>query len=222
MKDFFSTKDSSIFCNYDCDIILNKNNIEELPNGDLEAFMFGSLVVIHSNGTLEPHVITLATKVIIPIYSSEQISSDEEHVTISFISGDKLISNVKTPAILDNVYQLYSDVLAGRLSNLIPYYLYYDIILICMKLNTQLNFPRVLLEITLSELALAKGSSKPARLNAKTDPWVSASTDDLVQLKGTFNSMTFEDSSKSILINKGKTKAQQTANPSLLEKYMRK
>lgn len=223
MKDCFVVKDGSVFVNKECELMLYKSNVVELPNGDLEAFLFGALVIIHNDKKLEPHTLTLATKVTIPISTSEQITSDStnDHIIIHFDSGDKIIKSTEVPATLDNVYTLFNDMLLGRLSSAIPYDKYYDIILKCMELNTSLEFPYILLELYLAEAFLDESYTKPARLNPNSTYGKAASINDLVQVKGAFNSITFEDFSKSLLINKGKTIKQQEAYPSLLEKYMR-
>ena len=149
MKDCFVTRDGSVFVSKECELMLYKSNVTELPNGDLEAFLFGALVIIHNDKKLEPHTLTLATKVTIPISTSEQIINDEnnEHIIIHFDSGDKIIKSTEVPATLDNVYTLFNDMLLGRLSSAIPYDKYYDIILKCMDLNTSLEFPYILLEL---------------------------------------------------------------------------
>lgn len=223
MYDYFTTRDGSVFVEKECELMLYKTNVVSLPNGDLEAFLFGALVIIHDDKKLEPHTLTLATKVTIPISSSEQIVNDDknDHIIIHFEPGDRIIKSTEVPATLDNVYNLFNDMLLGRLSNAIPYDKYYDIILKCMDLNTSLEFPYILLELYLAEAFLDSSYTKPARLQKTLTNGKAASINDLVQVKGAFNSITFEDFSKSLLLNKGKTIKQQTAYPSLLEKYMR-
>ena len=223
MYDYFTTRDGAVYVENECELMLYKTNVVSLPNGDLEAFLFGALVIIHNDKKMEPHTLTLATKVTIPISSSEQIINDDknEHIIIHFEPGDRIIKSIEVPATLDNVYNIFNDMLLGRLSNAIPYDKYYDIILKCMDLNTSLEFPYILLELYLAEAFLDSSYTKPARLQKTATNGKAASINDLVQVKGAFNSITFEDFSKSLLLNKGKSIKQQTAAPSLLEKYMR-
>jgi hypothetical protein len=80
-----------------------------------------------------------------------------------------------------------------------------------MDLNTSLEFPYILLELYLAEAFLDSSYTKPARLQKTATNGKAASINDLVQVKGAFNSITFEDFSKSLLLNKGKSIKQQTA-----------
>lgn len=221
--DIFTHKDGAVYNNYEIDLIIYNDNITELDNMELDVFLFGSLILVHNNGNLDHKVCTLATRVVIPIYSEEQVVKDDQHTVIKFQPGDKVMISDTVPARLSNVQEIFNNLLTGHLSPTIHYMKYYEIILNCLKFNHELAFPRVLLEILISELFLDNTGNKPVRLSSNPyEKGVPSSITDLAQSKNTFNSMTFEDPSKAILINKGKTREQQIANPSLLEKYMRK
>lgn len=222
MQDYFGKKGHQIICNKPCELIIHRQNVVETPDGDLDTFMFGTLLLVHNGSKLEPFTVTLATKVVIPIYSSEQITKndDDVHLTIHFEEGDVFIKHDEVPANIRNVYDLFNNVLSGRLSDSIPYYKYYKILLNCMELNHKLSFPRVLLEIMIGELFL-DSRGKPVRLTPGAHG-KSASVDDLVQTKNTFNSITFNDPTKAALISMGRSKEEQQKNPSPLELYFRK
>ena len=88
-----------------------------------------------------------------------------------------------------------------------------------METNTMLGFPKILLELMLGEMFINEHGQK-ARVTGEALA-IPASIDDIIQTAGAFNSMTFEDANKSILINKGKTKEQQIQE-SKIEEYFRK
>ena len=224
-KWLFIKKDKSFYTTKYVDFIIFNNNIKETESQDLDIFLFGSVIIIHNEKDLETKTCTLATRVIFEIYSDEQVrKQDEKHTIVSFKAGDKVIKHDTIIQSLANVNELFEAIMGGNVSPLVAYYDYYDIIMNCMKFNKTVNTPKLLIEILVSELFLDSATgTKPARLS--TDPnekGIPASINDLIQTKNTFNSMTFEDASKSILINKGKTDAQQKVAPSPLEIYMRK
>ena len=80
--------------------------------------------------------------------------------------------------------------------------------------------PQILaLEILLSQL-FVDSTGKPARLSNTTG--IPMSVLDKVLSGNTFDSMTFEDFTKSVVINLGKSKEKQEENPTAIEKYIRK
>ena len=111
--------------------------------------------------------------------------------------------------------------LGGRVSSLIPYYDYYDIVSNAIDINCPLGFPRILLELLLAETFVDSSGKKPARLT-EGDNGKALSINNNVLQKNTFNSMTFEDWSKATFMNKKRSFTEQEKNPSVLEKYMRK
>lgn len=224
-KGLFVKKDKAFFTTKDVDFILFNNNIKETESQDLDVFLFGSVIIVHNGKELETKTCTLATRVIMEIYSDEQVvKEDEKHTIIKFKAGDKVIKHDAVIQSLANVNELFEAIMGGNVSPLVAYYDYYEIIMNCMKFNKMVNTPKLLLEIMVSELFLDTATgTKPARLSSDpNEKGIPASINDLIQTKNTFNSMTFEDASKSILINKGKTDAQQKVAPSPLETYMRK
>ena len=221
MKDYFGKDGHKIICKKPCELIIHKQNIEENSDGNLNAFLFGTLLMIHDGNTIETKTITLGTKVVIPIYSSEQIinSEDDIHKIIHFEEGDVIIDHDEIPATIVNVYELFNNFLLGRLSGQIPREQYYKIMINAMNANAELNFPRVLLEIMIGQLFVDEKGTLSRLSNSKVN--IPLGVNAAVQNSNAYNSMTFEDPTKSMLINLGKTKEEQTKDPSPLEKYMR-
>lgn len=223
MSIFYIEKDDSIYTSKEIDFVLFSENIEDTDSMNKNVFLFGALILVHDNGMIEHKMCTLATRVTMNIYSEEQIIKDGKHTILKYLPGDKVIENKNVLASLRNVVDLFDNLLSGNVSPLIHYSKYYDILMNCMKFNKELGFPKILLEILIAELFLDNTGTKPVRLsNNPRDKGIPSSIGDLVQTKNTFNSMTFEDPSKSILINKGKTDEQQKSSPSALETYYRK
>ncbi len=219
---YFSKKGHSIICNMPCDLVIYQQNIEETPEGNLNVFLFGSLLLTHDKkdgSIVDVKTITLGTRVIIPIYSSDQIINDDDHSIIKFEEGDTIIENDEVSANITNVYELFNNILLGRLSGQIKREKYYNIMLNVMRSNVKLNFPKLLLEIMISQTFVdEKGNlSRLSQSNVETPLGVNA----LVQSSNTYNSMTFEDPTKSMLINLGKSRKEQTSHESPLERYMK-
>lgn len=215
----FETKGDKIYCNVELILKLEKSNFTQLPDGTIDTFLFGSVIIC-----LEPanttKTITLGTRVVLDVYSQDQISDDGgDHILIHFEEGDCFIKNRFVPRDIDNVSKLFNTLTGGHLSKYIEYYKYYDIIMNCMETNTMLGFPKILLELMLGEMFINEHGQK-ARVTGEALA-IPASIDDIIQTAGAFNSMTFEDANKSILINKGKTKEQQIQE-SKIEEYFRK
>lgn len=221
IQDYFGKKGHKIICNKECELIIHKDNIEENIDGNLDAFMFGTLLVIHDGKELVTKTVTLGTRVVIPLYSSEQVSDadDGKHKIIHFFEGDTIIENDEVVATISNVYGLFNNFLLGRLSPTIPREKYYTIMLNSMETNVKLNFPRVYLEIMIGQMFVNE-KGKLSRLS-NSDKSYPLGVTDLVQNSNTYNSMTFEDFTKSMVINLGKTDEEQTSDPSVLEKYLR-
>lgn len=219
MVDYFGKDGHKIVCKKACELILHNENIEMNADGNLDTFLFGSLLIVHDKKELVTKTITLGTKVVIPIYTSEQIEDDEDgiHKIIHFEEGDVIIDNDEVPATIDNVYQLFNNFLLGRLSPTIPREKYYQIMINAMKTNAQLSFPRIFLEMMIGEMFVDE-KGVLSRLS-NSDVNIPLGINDLVQTSNTFNSITFEDFTKSAVINLGKSKKEQEGLPSVLEKF---
>lgn len=219
MVDYFGKDGHKIVCKKACELILHNENIEMNADGNLDTFIFGSLLIVHDKKELVTKTITLGTKVVIPIYTSEQIEDDEDgiHKIIHFEEGDVIIDNDEVPATIDNVYQLFNNFLLGRLSPTIPREKYYQIMINAMKTNAQLSFPRIFLEMMIGEMFVDE-KGVLSRLS-NSDVNIPLGINDLVQTSNTFNSITFEDFTKSAVINLGKSKKEQEGLPSVLEKF---
>lgn len=219
MVDYFGKDGHKIVCKKACELILHNENIEMNADGNLDTFLFGSLLIVHDKKELVTKTITLGTKVVIPIYTSEQIEDDEDgiHKIIHFEEGDVIIDNDEVPATIDNVYQLFNNFLLGRLSPIIPRERYYQIMINAMKTNAQLSFPRIFLEMMIGEMFVDE-KGVLSRLS-NSDVNIPLGINDLVQTSNTFNSITFEDFTKSAVINLGKSKKEQEGLPSVLEKF---
>lgn len=229
IKDIFETRGNSIYCNHNMNLTLEKTNVEFLDDGNLSVMLFGSVVVITDTPNFENHVITLGSKVIIPIYNKDQISNrddDSDYIMISFYKGDKFIEDTHIPQTIDNVAVLFKTFTGGHLSKYIPYGRYYDIIKNNIEINLgngpekgSIMFPKILLELLIGEMFINDHGEKLRRTN--DDVGIPASVDDIIQTSGTFNSMIHEDPDKAILLNKVKTDSQQI-QPSVLEEFFRK
>lgn len=219
MVDYFGKDGHKIICKKACELLIHSENIEMNADGNLDTFLFGSLLVVHDKKELVTKTITLGTKVVIPIYTSEQIEDDEDgiHKIIHFEEGDVIIDNDEVPATIDNVYQLFNNFLLGRLSPTIPREKYYQIMINAMKTNAQLSFPRIFLEMMIGEMFVDE-KGVLSRLS-NNDVNIPLGINDLVQTSNTFNSITFEDFTKSAVINLGKSKKEQEGLPSVLEKF---
>lgn len=219
MVDYFGKDGHKIVCKKACELILHNENIEMNADGNLDTFLFGSLLIVHDKKELVTKTITLGTKVVIPIYTSEQIEDDEDgiHKIIHFEEGDVIIDNDEVPATIDNVYQLFNNFLLGRLSPTIPREKYYQTMINAMKTNAQLSFPRIFLEMMIGEMFVDE-KGVLSRLS-NSDVNIPLGINDLVQTSNTFNSITFEDFTKSAVINLGKSKKEQEGLPSVLEKF---
>lgn len=219
MVDYFGKDGHKIVCKKACELILHNENIEMNADGNLDTFLFGSLLIVHDKKELVTKTIILGTKVVIPIYTSEQIEDDEDgiHKIIHFEEGDVIIDNDEVPATIDNVYQLFNNFLLGRLSPTIPREKYYQIMINAMKTNAQLSFPRIFLEMMIGEMFVDE-KGVLSRLS-NSDVNIPLGINDLVQTSNTFNSITFEDFTKSAVINLGKSKKEQEGLPSVLEKF---
>lgn len=224
MDDYFENKDGSIYCKRDCEFIMSKHNVEVLPNGNLNVLLFGNLVIIHDPEKKDNKIytITLATRVEMSIYAVDQYHQDEEeHFIVMYNEGDKVIEKQTVPVSVDNVEDIFKMVQGGRVSNIIAYYDYYDIIENAMTINENLGFPRILLEIMIAESFVDASGKKLARLTPG-DKGQGISIKNSVYNKNTFNSMTFEDWSMASYLHKKKPFSQQDKDPSILETYMRK
>lgn len=224
MHDFFENKNRSIYALKDCEFIIDKHNVDELPDGNLDVLLFGNLVCIHdpTKKSRDYYTIVLATRVVMSIYSLSQISKDEDdHYIISYNEGDKVIEGETVPVSVDNVNEIYNNLLGGRVSNLIPYHEYYNIILNCMDINENLGFPRILLELLISECFAADDGKGLARLKDNQIGKAQRIRKSVLS-KNTFNAMTFEDWGMAQYENKVKPFSEQEKEPSTLEKYMRK
>lgn len=221
MKDCFGKDGHKIVCNKECELIIHKENVEEDVNGNLNTFLFGSLLIIHEGGSMTTKTITLGTRVTIPLYTSEQVTESEDgnHLIIHFEAGDVIIENDEVVATINNVYALFNNFLLGRLSPTIPREKYYNIMINAMKTNVSLNFPRVYLEIMLGQMFVDEKGTIARLSNSKN--LTPLGVTDLVQNSNTYNSMTFEDFTKSTVINLGKSTHDQIKDPSVLEKYLR-
>ena len=218
--DLFKTVGNSIICNKECILKIEKSNYQVMPDGSLDTFLFGALVVTIDK-IPETKTITLGTRVVIPIYSNEQITDKEksDHILIHFEIGDTIIKNRFVPKSIENVSEMFNTLTRGHLSRHVEYDKYYEIIMNAMKTNEMLGFPKFLLELMLGEMFITESGEKARRTGEKFA--IPASIDDIVQTAGAFNSMTFEDANKSILINLGKSREQQTQE-SKIEEYFRK
>ena len=88
-----------------------------------------------------------------------------------------------------------------------------------METNFKLSFPYVYIETMIGQMFVdEKGVLSRLSNSKKSHP---LGINDLVQTTNTYNSMTFEDFTKSAVINLGKTDKEQTKDPSVLEKYLR-
>lgn len=204
-----------------CELVIHKENVTENIDGNLDTFMFGSLIIFHDGEKEIRKTITLGTKVVVPIYTSEQISEsdDGKHKVIHFEEGDVFIENDEVVATINNVYELFNNFIVGRLSPEIPREKYYTIMINSMNTNFKLKFPRIYIELMIGQMFVdEKGTLSRLSNSDKSFP---LGVTDLVQNSNTFNSMTFEDFNKSCLINLGKTPAEQVKDPSVLEKYLR-
>lgn len=221
MVDYFGKDGHKIICNKECELIIHKENVEEDVHGNLNTFLFGSLVIIHDGNNLITKTITLGTRVTIPLYTSEQVKESEDgiHLIIHFEEGDTIIENDEVVATIGNVYALFNNFLLGRLSPAIPKDKYYTIMQNAMKTNFPLGFPRLYLEIMIGQMFVDE-KGKLSRLSNSTKS-IPLGVTDLVQNSNTFNSMTFEDFTKSAVINLGKSQQDQIKDPSVLEKYLR-
>ena len=221
IKDYFGKDGHKIVCNKACELIIHKDNVEENLDGNLDTFMFGSLLILHDGKQMVNKTITLGTRVIIPIYTSEQITEmeDGKHIMIHFEEGDVIIQNDEVVATINNVYALFNNFLLGRLSTTIPRDKYYKIMINAMETNFKLSFPYVYIETMIGQMFVdEKGVLSRLSNSNKSHP---LGVNDLVQTTNTYNSMTFEDFTKSAVINLGKTDKEQTKDPSVLEKYLR-
>ena len=224
MQNYFETVNGKIYCKKDCEFILQKDNVEILPNGNLDVLLFGNLVVIHNPEKKDKEfwTITLSTRVEMSIYSLDQYYKDEDgHFIVMYNEGDEVIKRNVVPVAVDNVEEIFDMLLGGRVSSLIPYYDYYDIVSNAIDINCPLGFPRILLELLLAETFVDSSGKRPARL-VEGDNGKALSINNNVLQKNTFNSMTFEDWSKATFMNKKRSFTEQEKNPSVLEKYMRK
>lgn len=221
VKDYFGKEGHKVVCNKSCELIIHKENVEENLDDNLYTFMFGSLLILHDGKQLVTKTITLGTRVIIPIYTSEQITEmeDGKHLMIHFEEGDVIIQNDEVVASINNVYTLFNNFLLGRLSTTIPRDKYYKIMTNAMETNFKLNFPYVYIETMIGQMFVdEKGVLSRLSNSNKSFP---LGVTDLVQTTNTYNSMTFEDFTKSAVINLGKSDKEQTKDPSVLEKYLR-
>lgn len=222
---YFENRGGAVYCLRDCEVIVSKHNVDELPSGNLSCLLFGSLIIVH-----DPHkkdnkflTITLATRVEISIYSLDQYTiDDDDHYVITFNEGDKFLESDTVPATIKNVSELFDSLLQGNVSGLIDRDKYYDIIMNSMNLNEQLGFPRILLEIMIGEIFLDSGGKRPVRLSNTERRGKAVSIKNLVLAKNTFNGITFEDWSKALYLNKKKSFKDQEKEPSVLEEYLRK
>ena len=224
INNFFENRNGKIYCLKDCEFIIDKHNVNELPNGDLDVLLFGNLVCIHNpeKNSRDFYTITLATRVEMSIYSISQITKDEDdHYIISYNEGDEVIHHETVPVSVDNVNEIFNNLLGGRVSNLIPYHEYYNIVLNCVEINEPLGFPRILLELLISESFSADDGKSLARLQ-NNQMGKARRIRNSVLSKNTFNAMTFEDWGMAQFENKVKPFEEQEKEPSLLEKYMRK
>ena len=224
IKDYFEKQGNKTICKKPCELIIHNNNVEENADGNLDTFLFGTLLIVYDGKMLKSFTVTLGTRVVIPIYTSEQIikHEDGEHISITFNEGDVIIDNDELSATIVNVYTLFNNILLGRLSSTIPREKYYTIMQNAMDTNVKLSFPKVLLEIMIAQLFMDDSGKELARLSSQENiVGLPISINDSVQMMNTYNSMTFEDPTKSILINLGKTGSEQIKDPSPLEKFMR-
>lgn len=219
--DFFKTVGDKIYCNYETVVKLESRNCKKLENGYYDAFLFGAIVIgTDEKGNIDTKTIKLGTKVTIPIYSNSQITIEGDHTLISFDKGDCIIDNRHVIKSIDNVAEMFNILTSGHLSKLVPYHLYYDIIFNNMESNEKLNFPNILLELMLGEMFLDEETGDKLRRTGK-DRGIPASIDDIIQTSGTFNSMTFEDATRSILVNLSKDRSKQR-QVSRLEEFFKK
>lgn len=221
---FTENKDGSIYALVDMEFIISKRNIVELPSGNFDCMLFGSVVLVHNPKTsTKMYTINLPTRVVLAIYSQDQWFEDEdEHYIISFAQGSKIIENETVVTTVKYVADIVDNITHGNVSSLIPYHMYYDIVMEAQKINGQLGVPKVLYEILISELSLDSSKKKPARFSSNNDFGIITSVNESVLHKNTFNVMTFEDWSKGLYYSKKKPFDKQSALPSALEEYMRK
>ena len=206
--------------NYKLELQIYKDNIEFLPNNSIKGFLMGSLAIIHKeNSDIEYKEILLGTRVIIPIYDPQQISLSDDHYIIFFEKDDIIVENVYVEKELDNFTKMFNSILNAKISSQIPYYEYINVMENCISMNTDSKIPVLALEILLSQL-FVDSTGKPARLSNTTG--IPMSVLDKVLSGNTFDSMTFEDFTKSVVINLGKSKEKQEENPTAIEKYIRK
>lgn len=224
MQNYFENRNGSIYVLRDCELFIAKANIEELPSGNLDCILFGSLLVMHDpKGKTDYWTIVLATRVEIAIYAPDQWFIDEnDHYVISFKEGDKFIERDTVASSIKNVSDVFNILINGNVSPMIPREQYYQIVLNSMSTNEKLSFPKVFLEIVLAELFLDSSKKYPARLAAEKQNGVPVSINESVLAKNTFNSLTFEDWSKTVYYNKKKSFSDQEKDPSIMETYMRK
>lgn len=221
---YFEAKNDQCVCLQSCELLIHDHNVEVRPDGEFDALLFGSLLIIKDKAKkiVQPYTITLSTRVLIPIYSQDQWVKDEDnHYIISFEPGDIIIKHMQVPANIKNVSDIFNLLLGGNLSSLIPYHEYYDIFMNSMETNEKLGFPRVYLEILISELFTDETGKKPARL-VKGSQGKPLSVKNAVMNSNTFNAITSEDWSKAMYLNKKKSKELQERNTSVLEQYLRK
>lgn len=214
-------KDGNSFkTNYKLELQVYKDNIEFLPNNSIRGFLMGSLAIIHKEkDIIEYKEILLGTRVTIPIYDPQQIHLSDDHYIIFFEKDDIVVESVYVEKELDNFTKMFNSILNAKISSQIPYYEYINVMENCIDMNTDTKIPVLALEILLSQL-FVDNNGKPARLSDTTG--IPMSVLDKVLLGNTFDSMTFEDFTKSAIINLGKSKEKQELNPTAIEKYFRK
>lgn len=220
MNRYFKKEGHKFVALKECELVIHKDNITETIEGNLDTFMFGSLLIVHDDGQEITKTLTLGTKVTIPIYTSEQITDkDEKHKIIHFEEGDVFIENDEIIATINNVYSLFDNFVLGKLSPTIPREKYYNIMINSINTNFKLNFPRIYIELMIGQMFVDE-HGKLSRLS-NSDKSIPLGVTDLVQNANTYNSMTFEDFNKAAVINLGKSQQEQLKDPSVLEKYLR-
>lgn len=230
IKDIFETRGNSIYCKYETMVYIEESNVTELEDGNLSVMLFGALCVVFPKnvpgGVVK--IITLGSKAIIPIYSKDNVQTEDGHVVITFLAGDCFILNRFIPQEIDNVADMFETFTSGHLSKLIPYGLYYDIIKNNIEINLgngkkkgKIMFPKILLELLIGEMFLDDKGNKIRRSADSSDLGIPASVDDIIMTAGTFNSIIHEDPNKTILVNRVKPKEQQEQE-SILEGFFRK
>lgn len=219
--EIFRNDGIKVVLNYNLSVTVENKNLIERDDGSFDAFLFGTVVIIDDGEKIIDHkTLTLGTKVNIPIYSKDQIEKvDNDYTTLHFLKGDTFISNRHVIMDIENISAMFKTLTDGHLSKYIPYHMYYDIIMNTIDTNERLGFPTILLELMLGEMFIDENTGEKLRRLGK-DIGLPASINDIIQTSGTFNSMTFEDASKSILINLGKDREKQKQE-SKLEKYFK-